>query len=135
MGSLLVVNATRIRLSFWIYILLIRIKILKILCNMLFCMTQNFHTCVIKNLKKYVDLYLTLKILLRIWVKRIPLEKRIRQYYPIYTLHFRYATEKLLCNQILGHYFDQYLYNAHKYIDGVPNLRYTTSKVLEQCPT
>ena len=61
----------------------------------------------------------------------ITFEKLLKQSYPIHALNLRDATEKLLWNQQLGHPCDQYLYNAHKYIYGVPNFSHFTSKVLE----
>ena len=46
----------------------------------------------------------------------------------------RAKTAKLLWHQRLGHPCDEYLYNAHKFIDGVPKFSQQTS-VLDQCPT
>ena len=46
----------------------------------------------------------------------------------------RTRTEKLLWHHRLGHPCDEYLYNAHKYIDGVPKFSQESS-VLDQCPT
>ena len=37
---------------------------------------------------------------------------------PVYAIKAK--TEKLLWHQRLGHPRDEYLYNAHKFIDGVP---------------
>ena len=51
---------------------------------------------------------------------------------PIHAI--RAKTAKLLWHQRLGHPCDEYLYNAHKFIDGVPNFSQQTS-VLDQCPT
>ena len=85
--------------------------------------------------KKDADLHLELKKLPRIWVKMIPFEKLIKQSYPIHALNLRDDTEKLLCHHRLGHTCDQYLYNTHKYIDGVPKLSNTTYKVIDKRPT
>ena len=65
----------------------------------------------------------------------IPFEKLMKQSYPIHVLYIHTATEKLLRHQRLGHPCDQYLYNAHKYIDVVPKFSNATSKVLDQRPT
>ena len=46
----------------------------------------------------------------------------------------RAKTAKLLWHQRLGHPCDEYLYNAHKFIEGVPKFSRQTS-VLDQCPT
>ena len=51
---------------------------------------------------------------------------------PIYAIRSR--TEKLLWHQRLGHPCDEYLYNAHKFITGVPKFDRQTT-VLDQCPT
>ena len=64
----------------------------------------------------------------------IPIEKLAKQEYPIHALHLQTATEKLLWNQKLDHYCDQYLYNPQKYIYGVPRFSKNTSQVLDQCP-
>ena len=62
----------------------------------------------------------------------IPFDNFMKQSYPIHDLQLWADTEKLLCNQQLGHPCDQYLYNNHKYIDVVPKLSDPTSKVLDQ---
>ena len=46
----------------------------------------------------------------------------------------RAKTAKLLWHQRLGHPCDEYLYNAHKFIEGVPKFS-RQSSVLDQCPT
>ena len=43
-------------------------------------------------------------------------------------------TEKLLWHQRLGHPHDDYLLQAHKFVDGVPKFT-TRSNVLDNCPT
>ena len=50
---------------------------------------------------------------------------------PIYAIRNR--TEKMLWHQRLGHPCDEYLYNAHKAIDGVPKFDRETP-VLDTCP-
>ena len=65
----------------------------------------------------------------------IPFEKVMKQSYLIHELHIQASTEKLLWHQIIGHPCNNYLYNAQKYIDGVPKFSNTNSKVLDQCPT
>lgn len=42
------------------------------------------------------------------------------------------ATELLLWHQSLGHPSDQYLYTAHKFINGVPNFKHH-DLVLDKC--
>ena len=59
----------------------------------------------------------------------------MKQYYPIHTLYLWDATDNLLWHQKLGRPCNKYLYNAHKYIYGVPKFSDTISKVLYQCPT
>ena len=59
----------------------------------------------------------------------------MKKNHPIHVLHLRTDTEKLLWNQRLGHPCDQYLYNAHKYINGVLDFGDTTYKSLDQYPT
>ena len=51
---------------------------------------------------------------------------------PIYAIKAK--TEKLLWHQRLGHPCNKYLYNAHKFITGVPKFDCQTP-VLDQCPT
>ena len=46
----------------------------------------------------------------------------------------RTTTERMLWHQRLGHPSDQYLYTAHKFIDGVPTFKHF-DPVLERCPT
>ena len=43
------------------------------------------------------------------------------------------ATKRLLWHQCLGHPSDQYLYTAHKFINGVPNFKHH-DPVLDKCP-
>ena len=62
-------------------------------------------------------------------------EKLTKKSYPIHALYLRDATEKLPRHQGLCHPCDQYLYKAHKYIDGSPKFSDTTSKVLDKFPT
>ena len=57
----------------------------------------------------------------------IPFDKRMKQYYPIHVLHLWAATEKLIRQHKRGHNCDQCLYNAHKYIYGVPKFSKKTS--------
>ena len=63
---------------------------------------------------------------------REPSETIIRATVPINIIRSR--TEKLLWHQRLGHPCDEYLYNAHKYIDGVPKFSRSAS-VLDSCST
>ena len=51
---------------------------------------------------------------------------------PVHAIRSR--TEKMLWHQRLGHPCDEYLYNAHKFIKGIPKFERETS-VLDQCPT
>ena len=51
---------------------------------------------------------------------------------PVYAIKAK--TKKLLWHQQLGHPCDKYLYNAHKFITGVPKFDCQTP-VLDQCPT
>ena len=60
------------------------------------------------------------------------LNRIIEKTIPIYAIKAR--TEKLLWHQRLGHPCDEYLYNAHKFITGVPKFDRQTT-VLDQCPT
>jgi hypothetical protein len=46
----------------------------------------------------------------------------------------RQETERLLWHQRLGHCSDWYLYNAHRFSDGVPQFKHHTG-VLDKCPT
>ena len=75
--------------------------------------------------KKSVSLILTL-ILLNL------LFNVVETSIPIHAI--RAKTAKLLWDQRLGHPCNEYLYNAHKFIDGVPKFSGQTS-VLNQCPT
>ena len=43
-------------------------------------------------------------------------------------------TERLLWHQRLGHINDDYLYTAHKFVDGVPKFKHH-DPILDQCPT
>ena len=43
-------------------------------------------------------------------------------------------TERDLCYRRLGHPFDEYLYSAHKFIDGVPKFK-RRSDVMSKCST
>ena len=65
---------------------------------------------------------------INLWGLKLVIDKSI----PVYAIRSR--TEKLLWHQRLGHPCDEYLYNAHKYITGVPKFDRQTS-VLDQCPT
>ena len=60
------------------------------------------------------------------------METCIRKNVPVNAIRTR--TEKMLWHQRLGHPNDEYLYNAHKYIDGVPKFERETP-VLDLCPT
>ena len=51
---------------------------------------------------------------------------------PVYAIKAK--TDKLLWHQRLGHPCDKYLYNAHKFIDGVPKFDRQTP-ILNQCPS
>ena len=43
-------------------------------------------------------------------------------------------TQRLLWHQRLGHINDDYLYNAHKFIDGIPKFKHN-DPILDKCPT
>lgn len=60
-----------------------------------------------------------------------PIQAIIDRSIPIHAIRSR--TEKLLWHQRLGHPCDEYLYNAHKTIDGVPKFDQETP-VLDTCP-
>ena len=62
MGYLLVANATQIRLSFRIYILMIHMIKFTIICNILCYMTQNFHNNVINSFVKSLRNLLPIRI-------------------------------------------------------------------------
>ena len=64
-----------------------------------------------------------------------PFEKLTKQSYPIHFLQIQDDTEKRLWHQGPSHICDQYLYNAHKYIDRVPKFSDTISRVLDHCLT
>ena len=49
-------------------------------------------------------------------------------------LAIRARVEKMLWHQRLGHPCDEYLYNAHKWVDGVPKF-VVESAILSTCPT
>ena len=51
---------------------------------------------------------------------------------PICTI--KAQTEQLLRHQCLGYINDNYLYNAHKFIDDIPKFKHN-DPVLDQCPT
>ena len=76
-------NATKIRSSVRIYILLIRMQTSTTLCNMLFCTTHNFHTCIINSFgnsvsnlhPRRIQTYILHSNFSRIWVKMILFEK------------------------------------------------------------
>ena len=59
------------------------------------------------------------------------LKRIIDKTVPIYAIKAK--TEKLLWHQHLGHPCDKYLYNAHKFIDGVPKFDQQTP-IIDQCP-
>ena len=85
--------------------------------------------------KKDSYLHLAIKKLTRSWFRMIPFGKIMIFLNPNHTLHLQDDTKKLLYYHQIGHNCYQYLYNFHKYIDGVPNFSNTTSKVLDQCLT
>ena len=60
------------------------------------------------------------------------LKKIVDKTIPVYAIKAK--TEKLLWHQQLGHPCNEYLYNTHKYITGVPKFDWQTP-VLDQCPT
>ncbi|KAG7373304.1 reverse transcriptase RNA-dependent DNA polymerase [Nitzschia inconspicua] len=62
----------------------------------------------------------------------LPFHDYIHANTPIHSI--KAATERMLWHQRLGHPSDHYLYNAHKYIDGVPNFKHH-DPILERCPT
>ena len=65
----------------------------------------------------------------------ITFDKPMKQSYHIHALHPWDVFENLLWNHQLGHPCDQYLYNYHKYSDGVPKSRNSTYKLLYQYST
>ena len=62
----------------------------------------------------------------------LPFHEYIQQNTPIQAL--KAETEWLLWHQRLGHPSDYYLYNAYKYVKGIPWFKHET-KVLDICPT
>ena len=64
-------------------------------------------------------------------VHELPFHTWIQDATPIAALTA--ATKRLLWHQRLGHPSDQYLYTAHKFIDGVPNFKHH-DPVLDKCP-
>ena len=63
---------------------------------------------------------------------QMPFHEHIQQNTPILTIQAE--TERLLWHQRLGHPSDYYLYNAHKYVKGVPEFAHE-HPVLDKCPT
>ena len=49
-------------------------------------------------------------------------------------LALRARVEKMLWHQRLDHPYDEYLYNAHKTVNGIPKFA-SQNSVLDQCPT
>ena len=64
--------------------------------------------------------------------KSLPLQALAKLNTPILAIKAR--TERLLWHQRLGHPSDEYLYNAHKYIKGIPKFLHA-DPILDQCPT
>jgi len=62
----------------------------------------------------------------------LPWHHLMQESTPVNTI--RTATERLLWHQRLGHPSDYYLFNAHRYVKGVPQFKHHNA-VLEQCPT
>ena len=67
-------------------------------------------------------------------VEKVPVQQHIINTTPIHAL--RVKTEKMLWRQHLGHPCDEYLYNAHKNVDGVPKFaNQDKHSAIDQCPT
>ena len=66
------------------------------------------------------------------FLDKLPFMTWIRDSTPVNAI--RATTERMLWHQRLGHPSDQYLYTAHKFIDGVPKFKHF-DPVLERCPT
>ena len=62
----------------------------------------------------------------------LPFHEYIQKNTPVSTIQAE--TERLLWHQRLGHPSDYYLFNAHKYVKGVPQMKHEHS-VLDKCPT
>jgi len=62
----------------------------------------------------------------------MPFHEYIQKNTPISTIQTE--TERLLWHQRLGHPSDYYLFNAHKYVKGVPQMNHN-HPVLDKCPT
>ena len=60
------------------------------------------------------------------------MEEIVSENVPVQTI--RQQTERMLWHQRLGHPSDKYLYEAHKFVNGVPQFRYEVP-VLSECPT
>ena len=76
-----------------------------------------------------------LEIIPRYWKKKVHFDDIIEEHtIPVNAMYIRSRTERLLWHQRLGHPCDEYLYNAHTAIDGVPRFK-TTSSIFDTCPT
>eukprot|EP00980_Cylindrotheca_fusiformis_P025420 scaffold13674_cov80-Cylindrotheca_fusiformis.AAC.1 len=62
----------------------------------------------------------------------LPFHEYIQKHAPVSAI--RKETERLLWHQRLGHPSDYYLFNAHKFIKGVPKFKHL-DPILESCPT
>ena len=66
-------------------------------------------------------------------MKKVPFRQHIIDATPIHAL--RVKTEKILWHQRLGHPRDEFLYNAHKTVDGVPKFASQNSVLDQSNPT
>ena len=83
-------------------------------------------------LQAHQDLRARLPSVPQSWKDKVPFHALVDKSVPVHAIKAR--TEKLLWHQRLGHPCDRYLYDAHKYIDGVPKFT-RESDVLSTCPT
>ena len=142
-ASLAVSCILHIRSSFQIYIQLSQTP----QCKNLFQLAQAQDKLFIDSCKQAVDLEIAHVKALRQQqpnqsLRDIPhmfkgvnirrLKKIVDKTIPVYTI--KAITEKLLWHQRLGHPCNEYLYNAHKFITGVPKFDRQTP-VLDECPT
>ena len=82
-------------------------------------------------LQAHKDLQARLPGVPQSWKDTIALNALVNKSVPVHAIKTK--TEKLLWHQCLGHPCDWYLYNAHKFIDGVPKFT-CESDVLSTCP-
>ena len=63
---------------------------------------------------------------------KLPFHEYVQKNTPVQTI--KTVTERLLWHHRLGHPSDYYLYNAHKFIKGIPKFKHM-DPILDTCPT